>query len=142
MSNSPLGYYFFGRGICKQAVIWKECSMNRKPSFPFLWCLIFKKIRIPVVLVFYLRGWLQIGIKHCCSSSDILWNHWCLPAKLSERAGAEGWGKCLTSPVSVQSFPLITDSAHEKFLDEKALRELAVTEWAAKGKLFIPVFFP
>lgn len=93
--------------------------------------------------MFYLKAWLQISIKHCCSSWDILWNHWCLPAKWSERAGAEGWGKCLTSPVcSVQSFPLITDSAHEKFLDEKALRELAATEWAAKGKLFIPVFFP
>lgn len=44
-------------------------------------------------------------------------------------AGAEGWGKHLTSTVcSVQSFPLIKDSVHEEFLDEKALTELAVIE--------------
>lgn len=100
-------------------------------------------IWIPVILEFYLKKFgtipcqiLLIIFRYLLMSLISCW-------EVIRKCWCRKWGKCLTSTLcSVQSYPLISDSVHELFLDEKALKELAVIEWAVKGKLFIPIFFP
>lgn len=107
------------------------CDLKKKKSeFQLFWCLTWKVGCKPVSSI---AAHLQIS----CGITDIFQPN--NQEGLEKKDGEMSHFSSLSSTKLPSHYRLCS---WKKFLDEKALRELAVTEWATKGKLFIPVFFP
>lgn len=101
-------------------------------------------IWIPVILIFYLKNWVQINTKCYCLSSRVFLESlillFCRPNNQKSLTQKDGENDFLLQFIQYKA-SLSLDFLHEKFLDQEVLMELAVIEWAAKWKLFNPFFF-